>query len=647
MVDIEVTAGETSARLAASELRSRWEREGASTLRDLEVETVEDLDALCRHAEATLRAADDKRRDAEQADLQAARQALDGDTTALTARVTELEAELGGADVASLVAAFARLGEAWQATLKQRTADAERSRQVRVPQLDRHRAELTRLETQLEALSANAGRLADEASRRQADLGDTWSMLVARHRADLAEADRVIADVERQLQAMSGAATDEELVARTEVARAESGVAATSQRRDGLQIEAQQARDAAIEASTTLASVRARARELDAGRVWESALHSSSALGLSAWTSALATAEAQRDALKLEKNDLRQQLEQLVAERNAAILGARAAVEAAEAHARVTRTRCDELQRDLRAIADQRSQIQAALAEMRVRTASTNHDAILQTIASLRGEIAALEGSLGNFDAGDLERRRQTVHRLTGQLREADDDLARARGALEQVGGAIVREHQRDLAQALQQALDREHELEVEFDAWKLLLDTLRASEAGESAHLGRALAGPISGRFRQLTGGRYGHLELGAHLQATGLEAAGTLRDIGALSAGTQDQLATLLRLCVAEHLHSTIVLDDHLSHSDPARVAWFNTILRTSAQQIQIVFITCRPTEVLSTSEFPPPGEPAVSGAGGLVRAIDLSTLIKRFAPTTSATPGKVGATAPAPPA
>lgn len=645
-VDIEVTAGEASARLAAAELRSRWEREGASTLRRFLVETVEELDALCRHAEATLRAATDKRRDAEQADLQAARQALAGDTTALAARVTELEAELGGADVASLASAFERLGEAWHAALKQHTADTERNRQARVSQLDRHRAELTRLETQLEGLSADADRLADEASRRQADLGDTWSVLVARHRADLAEADRAIADLERQLQAMSGAATDEEVAARAEVAQAESGVAAASKRRDRLQIETQQARDAAIEASTTLASVRTRARELDVSRVWESALQSSSALPLSAWTSALAAAETQRDALKLEKHELRQQLEQLVDERNTAILGARAAVEAAEARARATRTRCDELQRDLRAIADQHSQIQAALADMRVRVASNNTDAIVQTIASLRGEIAALDGSIGNFDAGDLERRRQTANRLASQLRDTDDELARARGALEQVGGAIVREQQRDLAVALQQALEREHELEVEFDAWKLLLDTLRASEASEGAHLGRALAGPISGRFRQLTGGRYGHLELGVHLEATGLEAAGTLRDIGALSAGTQDQLATLLRLCVAEHLHSTVVLDDHLSHSDPARVAWFNTILRTSAQQIQIVFITCRPTEVLSTSEFPAPEESAATGAGSLVRAIDLSTVIKRFAPIASATPSKVGATASAPP-
>jgi uncharacterized protein YhaN len=208
-----------------------------------------------------------------------------------------------------------------------------------------------------------------------------------------------------------------------------------------------------------------------------------------------------------------------------------------------------------------------------------------------------------------------------------------------------VRERQRDLALDLEQTVGREHELEVEFDAWKLLLDTLRESEATEGQHLGRTLAGPISSRLRQLTGGRYGQLELGAHLEATGVEVAGACRDIGALSAGTQDQLATLLRLCVAEQLHTTIVLDDHLSQSDPARVAWFNSILRGSAQQIQIVLITCRPSEVLSATEFPAPGESALTGAGGLVRAIDLSTVIRRFAPVAPAPPSKSSATALAP--
>lgn len=115
---------------------------------------------------------------------------------------------------------------------------------------------------------------------------------------------------------------------------------------------------------------------------------------------------------------------------------------------------------------------------------------------------------------------------------------------------------------------------------------------------------------------------------EATGIHAAGDLRSIGALSAGTQDQLATLLRLCIAEQLHSAIVLDDHLTHSDASRIDWFNAVLRGAARQVQIILITCRPAEVLTPTEFPRVGEVAHAGAAGLLRAVDLGAVIHRFA-------------------
>ena len=643
LVDIEVTAGEASARQAAAELRSRWDREGASTLRSLGVHTVEELDDLCRRHEAASRVVDEKNREADHAELRATREASASGVLALAAAVASLEAELHGAE-ADLLPVLKQLGESWAAALKQRAADTERSRHACASLLDRHRAELTRLETQLEAMSAETARLVQDASARQAELGGLWSALEAQHRAEVGQSDLALVEIDRQLEAMSGAATDEEGAARAAVAAGATDLATATTHRDRAQLDAQQARDAAIAASTTLDSVRTRARVLDANHIWEAALQASSALEIAPWLTAAATVEAHRDALRRQKMELRAQLERIALERTTAISAARATAESAEARVRATRTRCDLLQQGLRTLAEQRDQTQAALAEMRVQVAGSNNDAIRQSIAALRLEIASLQTAIGNFDVQVLERRRDAARRLESQLRDVEEERAKASGALEQVGGAIARERQHELTRALQELLDQEHALEVEFDAWKLLLDTLRASESSEGAHLGRALADPVSGRFRQLTGGRYGHLELGAHLEATGLEAAGAIRSIGALSAGTQDQLATLLRLCVAEQLHSAIVLDDHLSQSDPARVAWFNTVLRNSAQQIQIVLITCRPTEILSAAEFPVPGESTLSGAGGLVRAVDLSMVIKRFAPMSAPPPGKVNSsTAP----
>jgi hypothetical protein len=60
---------------------------------------------------------------------------------------------------------------------------------------------------------------------------------------------------------------------------------------------------------------------------------------------------------------------------------------------------------------------------------------------------------------------------------------------------------------------------------------------------------------------------------------------------------------------------------------VSWFNSILRTAAHQIQIVFITCRPLEVLIESEMPTIAEGMKASAAGQLRAIDRTKIIRRF--------------------
>jgi len=46
-------------------------------------------------------------------------------------------------------------------------------------------------------------------------------------------------------------------------------------------------------------------------------------------------------------------------------------------------------------------------------------------------------------------------------------------------------------------------------------------------------------------------------------------------MAARRARQLATLIRLTVAEQLKSAIILDDHLVHTDPKRLAWFRDVL------------------------------------------------------------------------
>jgi uncharacterized protein YhaN len=196
-----------------------------------------------------------------------------------------------------------------------------------------------------------------------------------------------------------------------------------------------------------------------------------------------------------------------------------------------------------------------------------------------------------------------------------------------------VREEVLRVEEALAGARAKERELEVDADAWKLLLETLRDVENEEGAHLGRALAGPVTAKFGELTAGRYGDVRLDAALKAEALQVTGTEQSsdsLGALSAGTRNQLATLVRLTIANQLRAAIILDDHLVHTDPDRLAWFRDVLIKTAVNTQVIVLTCRSADYLLKDELPI--EIAFRDlAGGTLRAIDGTRLVTRWESST----------------
>ena len=159
----------------------------------------------------------------------------------------------------------------------------------------------------------------------------------------------------------------------------------------------------------------------------------------------------------------------------------------------------------------------------------------------------------------------------------------------------------------------REGEIEIEFGAWKLLLETLREAEAEDAVHLGKALVEPVSRRVSELTGGAYGEVSIAPTLSTRNIEAAGSQRELSRLSVGTRDQLATVLRLTIAEKLGSAVVLDDQLVQSDASRMQWLYAFMRECAKEFQILVLTCHPDQY----------DPA---DGQTARSIDLTAYIKR---------------------
>ena len=259
--------------------------------------------------------------------------------------------------------------------------------------------------------------------------------------------------------------------------------------------------------------------------------------------------------------------------------------------------------------------------------------AVLAELASRLAQHPAPAAELLALDATTID---EAVVAATTALESAKGAAQEAAGALQTVGGQVVQEEYDAAQDALVRAEQRERDIGLDYEAWKLLVGTLREAENTEGLHLGRALSAPVSQRFGELTGGRYGKLDVTPNLSAEKIEAAGTLRSVSSLSVGTQEQLATLLRLTVAEQLGCAILLDDQLTQTDPARGAWFLEMLKRHAERAQIVVLTCRPLDYLRSEDFPPPEEAVLSRAGGLLRSVDLSKLIKR---TPKPSPGTSG--------
>lgn len=247
------------------------------------------------------------------------------------------------------------------------------------------------------------------------------------------------------------------------------------------------------------------------------------------------------------------------------------------------------------------------------RQAATDLEALPVPGRAIRqGEVEAL--------AQDLESAKTTLESIRHEILEAQ-------GALKQVGGDIARERLLEVEEACRLAEQQEADTEANYAAWRLLLDTLKEADAAQASNLGQALAPAIADNFAKLTQQRYQGLNLDAQLATRGIQVHSADRDINRVSVGTREQLSTLYRLCLAEYLGTTLVLDDQLVQSDAMRMDWFRALLAEKARTIQIVVFTCRPTDYIDVSDLPTSDEPMHKDSDeNFVRAVDLERAIKR---------------------
>lgn len=479
---------------------------------------------------------------------------------------------------------------------------------------ERHKQATALAQQEREATQA-ATNLAERAEAKRLETGDLTTLRAAVEDREKETPGRITPEIEAQLEAMG-----------------DQWRARTQQLHDDLSKTADEATQSAGKAGERLAELRATlgAAEQQHAKSSQEADEARRKLGEEepqvALDGAVGAGSAARDAITA----LKQQKAELADAGKAQVQLAEQGVQDAESALKEALQTQEQMHAAEREAGERLVAHEARIQERRTAVEALDFEAARKQVDAENARLAETPLPEPPADEQQVASLTQTHQELAGDAARKAEEITKLEGRLEESGGEALSERVRETERALNRAKEEEAELHIDFKAWRLLADTLREAENLEGAHLGRRLAEPVSARFQQLTGKRYGTLGLDPHLAATGLEVRGGARDIGALSVGTQDQLATLFRLCIAEELQSALILDDHLAQSDSGRIGWFRTALREAAQQVQIVVLTCRPEDYLLPGELPAEGAPTAVRGGGLLQAVNLERVIERDRPS-----------------
>lgn len=201
--------------------------------------------------------------------------------------------------------------------------------------------------------------------------------------------------------------------------------------------------------------------------------------------------------------------------------------------------------------------------------------------------LAELDFTSGSSEAAKLSREltaaRASAERISAQI-------AGINGRLSALGDPLV------LSSSLSCMREEYEQLQAEYDALSLAVDTLREAD-GEiqsrfSPELGRVAARYMSA----VTGGRYEDVLISRDFSArTRTQDDAVARDSGYLSAGTLDLMYLAVRLAVCELAlpegePCPLIIDDALVNLDDTRLEQAMELLKQIAKKRQVILFTCR---------------------------------------------------------
>jgi DNA repair exonuclease SbcCD ATPase subunit len=343
------------------------------------------------------------------------------------------------------------------------------------------------------------------------------------------------------------------------------------------------------------------------------------------WRKLAEALPTERAATQEKLAEVEKKLESLGMEASQALSSAKEAAVLAETQHAARKSDCDLLEESCRNASHQLSQRQA---ERKLRAEGVQEldlPAAEARLAGLDRELEKLTGVPPEVTAEQIDAQAKLVEGVRHELDQLRSDMDRQQGALSQVGGEAARERLDSLSEALSRKRDEEEDRTREYEAWKLLKDTLEQAEKSQSTHLGKALMQPLSQRLSALSQGKHEGLVLSPTLDLDKVRTGGGLQDWRRLSVGARDQVATLFRFALAEQLGTFLILDDQLAQSDEGRLKWFRQLVRVGAgrKALQVIILTCRPRDYLLDDELPADGTPY--GTSQSARAVALVELMK----------------------
>ena len=205
-------------------------------------------------------------------------------------------------------------------------------------------------------------------------------------------------------------------------------------------------------------------------------------------------------------------------------------------------------------------------------------------------------------DSGDMElspplRSRETV---ADALAQAQVQLAAARSATDRLTGQLHAMGDPDGLRAAAESLRGQiGQLQEEYDALRLAMDTLTGANTVLQNRFSPQLSRRTAEIFHELTEGRYTAAALDRSFHLTARPAGDPIdRDIQLLSAGAADQLYLSARLAICELVLPSeksipIILDDALTNFDDERCAAALRWLKQAAAHRQILLFTCHSRE------------------------------------------------------